>query len=135
MVQINSFYLVLWILFSSRRLLYSRRRLISMWKWQLRLRQNSLFFQRVLLYMELDYRNQAILCAARCFTRFIAFNDIEIIHLISDWWFMFMILTTQQKLQPCSTFACHHNNRSILFKGSRVTHIAKIRFLISTAFL
>ena len=34
--------------------------------------------------MELEYGNQAVLCAARCFTRFIAFNDIGIIHLITD---------------------------------------------------
>ena len=35
--------------------------------------------------MELEYRNQAVLRGARCFTRFIAFNDIDIIHLITDW--------------------------------------------------
>ena len=33
--------------------------------------------------MELEYRNKAALCAARCFTLFIAFNGIDMIYLIT----------------------------------------------------
>ena len=69
------------------------------------------FFKLSFLYMELEYQNQAVLCAARCFARFIAFNVIGIIHLITDWWFMFMIKLRSKKIQPCSAFACHHNDR------------------------
>ena len=42
-------------------------------------------FYIVFLYMELEYRNQAVLCAARCFTLFTAFNGIDMIYLITDW--------------------------------------------------
>ena len=43
------------------------------------------FFKRVFLYIELEYRNQAVLCAARRFTLFIAFNGIDMIYLCTDW--------------------------------------------------
>ena len=42
-------------------------------------------FKRVLLYIELEYRYQAVLCAARCFTLFISFNGTDNPHLITDW--------------------------------------------------
>ena len=53
-------------------------------KMAIEMKATLIVFKRVLSYIELEYRYQAVLCAAKCFTLFIAFHGIDEIPRITD---------------------------------------------------